>query len=222
VLQAAHGTAIQTPPATVDFNWRTGGPLYYDETLFIMSPLEGTETSYSGRKARLRPLRATDKQRFLVWRNDPDVRDFSLGFVFPVTAEMEDRWFEAAMNDQTRTRALFAIEDLEDDRLVGFVQLNRIDWTAHVGWFGIAIGEKDRQGKGLATEAMHLILRFGFHYLNLRKICLEVPSLNRRATELYTRIGFRPEGILQGQVYSRGEFHDLILMALFRENYREG
>jgi RimJ/RimL family protein N-acetyltransferase len=180
---------------------------------------EAQMISYTGGKTRLRPVRAADKECSIRWRNDPEVRDAALGYRFPVTELMEDAWYQSVLNDQSRTRAVFAIEDLADDLLVGFVQLNRIDWIGRTAWFAIVIGEKARQGKGLASDATHVILRYAFGALNLRKVCLEVPGFNTRARRLYDAIGFRLEGTQRAQVYLEGEYHDLHLMGLLRDEY---
>jgi len=175
--------------------------------------------THEGRVARLRPLRASDRERTLSWRNDPEIRDNALGYRFPVTEVMEEKWIAHALDDQSRTRVIFAIEDRKDGRLVGLIYLTEIDWISRVASFGIMIGDKARQGRGIATDAMHLILRYAFSCLNLRKICLRVADYNTRAQALYDRLGFAVEGRLRQHVYLEDTFHDVILMALFRDDY---
>lgn len=167
----------------------------------------------------MRPLKASDWRHSIRWRNDPQVREGVLGYRLPVTEVMEKQWFKTALNDQGKTRVVFAIEDAADGKMAGFVYLHRIDWVSRTAYFTILIGERDRQGKGMAREAMHLLYRYAFGVLNLRKICLEVAEYNRRARALYEEFGFQVEGRLQKQVYLADRYFDVILMALFREDY---
>lgn len=177
---------------------------------------------YEGQRARLRPLRRDDLERTRLWRNDPAIRDNTMGFRIPVTREMEDRWYDAAVEDQGRTRIVFAIEDVQDGKLVGFTQLYAVDWISGTAYFGIAIGERDRQGRGIGGEAMELLLGYAFGGLNLRKILLQVPAYNEVAKRLYDRFGFREEGRLHRQVYLDGAYHDVHVMALMREDHLSG
>ena len=94
-----------------------------------------------GQKCRLRPVRRSDIEASLAWRNDPAVRDPALGYRFPVTEVMEQRWYDQVLGDDSGRRASFAIEELADGRLAGFVHLTSIDWSCRSVQFGIVIGE---------------------------------------------------------------------------------
>lgn len=177
--------------------------------------------SYEGKLCRIRPLKADDIQRTIHWRNDPAVRDLSLGYRFPVTQKMEERWLETAMDDQSRTRVNFAIEENTTGDLVGLIHLNEIDWIARRSYFGIVIGEKQYQGRGIGKESMILLFRFAFNYLNLRKICLEVASFNTAGIGLYQKFGFAHEGLLMEHFFLDGKYHDLVLMSIFVDRFRE-
>jgi RimJ/RimL family protein N-acetyltransferase len=176
--------------------------------------------SYEGDKVRLRPIRKADAERSIAWRNDPEVRENTLGYRFPVTEEMEAKWYESALKDQDKTRVVFAIEALADDALIGIIQLNRIDWIARLAYLGITIGERAYHGQGFGTDATKVLLRYAFDGLNLRKVCLEVVSYNTRAMKLYRALGFTEEGRLRDQVCLDGAYHDVALMALFADDFR--
>jgi len=176
--------------------------------------------SYSGERVRLRPLRRSDAETSVVWRNDPVIRENLLGYRFPVTEKMEEKWFESALDDQSRLRVVFAIETIEDAVLIGFINLNQIDWIAKNCYFGISIGNKKYHGKGLAPESMRIMFRYAFDCLNLRKICLEVATFNNNAVALYNKFGFVEEGLLKEHIYLEGKYHDVILMRIFDHEFR--
>ena len=170
----------------------------------------------AGKAVVLRPLRVADRIKSMRWRNDPDVRDGILGYRFPVTEEMEADWVDAVLKDQSRTRVVLAIEDKTDSALVGFVYLNNIYWFARNAEFGMLIGERDRQGKGLARETLELVANYAFGTLNLHKIYLRVVAFNKRALNLYRTFGFAEEGIQRQQAFLRERYHDVVLMGLLR------
>ena len=54
--------------------------------------------------------------------------------------------------------------------MIGTVSLEGIDHINRCATLGIFIGNKDFRSKGYGTEAVQLILEYGFKYLNLKNI----------------------------------------------------
>jgi UDP-4-amino-4,6-dideoxy-N-acetyl-beta-L-altrosamine N-acetyltransferase len=177
--------------------------------------------SYEGERIRLRPVRRADLEKTILWRNDPAIRENMLGLRFPVTEKMEEKWYESVADDPSRSRVVFAIEKLADAELVGITHLSQIDWIARVAFFGIYIGDSRHHGQGMGREAMDILFRYAFDGLNLRKICLQVASYNEAAIRLYRCYGFKEEGVLKEQCYLEGSYHDVILMRLFADEFRQ-
>jgi RimJ/RimL family protein N-acetyltransferase len=176
-------------------------------------------TVIAGRTCRLRPLSRSDLAQSLKWRNDPVVRDAVLGYRFPVTETMEEGWYDRVLADQGGKRATFAIEDLADGALAGFVHLFDIDWPCRLAHFGIVIGETGRQGRGIGSEATALMMTYGFETLNLERIELRVADSNARARHIYARLGFVDEGRLRRAAFIGGAPADVIVMGLLREEF---
>ena len=110
------------------------------------------------------------------------------------------------------------IETLAGEYLGG-ISLFRILPVDHNAELGIVIGNKDQWGKGHATEAMELIIDYGFKELNLHMIYLMVVSFNSRAETIYRRLGFVEEGTLRQRIYRDGAYHDLISLSLLRSEW---
>ncbi len=175
--------------------------------------------SYEGIVARLRPLQKEDFRKSVIWRNNPNIRENSIGYRLPVTDLMEERWIDSAMDDQSKNRIVFAIESLADNNLIGLTHLNQIDWISRVCKFGITIGEEKYHGLGMATDSMLTLFNYAFQCLNLRKICLEVASFNAKAQRLYKNFGFTEEGTLKNHLFLNGKYHDITLMAIFHKEF---
>ncbi len=62
-----------------------------------------------------------------------------------------------------------------------------------LGWYL----DRAEQGKGLATEAAKLSLRFMFEHLNAHKVIVGMRDTNERSYRLAERLGFVREGQLR-------------------------
>jgi RimJ/RimL family protein N-acetyltransferase len=176
--------------------------------------------SYEGKTTRLRPLQKSDSKKSIVWRNDPDIREYAQGYRFPVTQQMEDKWYESTLDDQSHLRVVYAIETKEGNVLIGFIHLFQIDWISRLCYFGLSIGEKEYHGKGMAVDSSGIMFDYAFECLNMRKICIEVAAYNTHVITLYEKFGFVEEGRLKQQQYLDGAYHDMVLMGLFVDRYR--
>jgi UDP-4-amino-4,6-dideoxy-N-acetyl-beta-L-altrosamine N-acetyltransferase len=170
-------------------------------------------------RLRLRALNKADVPIFLQWRNDPEIRTLMLGNRFPVTAELEEAWFNERLNDRSNKIVYFTIETLNEKSPIGFIHLSNIDWISRTAMLGITIGNKNFHNKGYGSEAIGILLKYAFNELNIRKIYLEVVSFNERARKTYSSLGFSDEGTKIRHVYYNNEWHDIHLMALFNDAY---
>ncbi|MCI0709573.1 MAG: GNAT family N-acetyltransferase [Chloroflexi bacterium] len=84
---------------------------------------------------------------------------------------------------------------------------------------GIGIAEPAYREKGYGTEAMRLMLDYGFNELNLNRVELTVSSFNPRAIHVYKKVGFKEEGILRQCDYNDGQYYDVLVMSLLREEW---
>ena len=84
---------------------------------------------------------------------------------------------------------------------------------------GIFIGDKEYRSKGYGKEAIELILDFGFNYLNLHEIKLDVMAFNERAQKCYKKCGFKEYGRRRESVYLNGKYYDVISMDILRREF---
>jgi RimJ/RimL family protein N-acetyltransferase len=167
-----------------------------------------------GEQVRLRPFGPQDLPRLVGWRQDEELRRGALWNDAPFGLREAQRWLRAVANGADASRITLAIELRAGRRLVGLTNLTRIDRRAGTAYFGIVIGEKDCWGRGLASEALRLMLRRAAA-LRLRKVLLEVAADNPRAVAVYRRAGFTTEGILRRQLARRDGYVDVMVMAFF-------
>ena len=84
---------------------------------------------------------------------------------------------------------------------------------------GIFIGEEENRNKGYGTEALKLLIGYGFDYLNLNNIMLTVYSFNEGAINCYKKVGFKEFGKRRKAVMLKNKRYDIIYMDIIREEY---
>jgi len=168
-----------------------------------------------GSQLILRAVTRDDLPRYTTWLNDYDVSRH-LGHLRPFNLEDETDWFERQRQD---TASLHLAIETKAGAHIGSVSLMNINQRVQSAELGIVIGTKEDWSKGYGTEAILLMLRYGFKQLNLNRIYLRVNSDHHGAIKCYTRCGFSQEGIMRQATFREGQFIDQILMSILRSEY---
>jgi RimJ/RimL family protein N-acetyltransferase len=134
---------------------------------------------------------------------------------------MEQSWFDRVLADQGLRRASFTIEQVEQERPIGFVHLTEINWPCRSAQFGIVIGDSTLHGHGIGTEATRLVIRYSFDTLNLERIELRVAESLSAARHIYEKLGFVEEGKLRRAAYLAGKPIDIVVMGLLRHEFKD-
>lgn len=151
------------------------------------------------------------------WERDTEYHRLADGDPAQLWSEKKMKeWMEKRM--QRENLHEFSIRSLADDRLIGAVGLF-VNWPHRDAWVGIAIGERDFWGRGYGTDAMRLILQYGFTEMNLRRVSLAVHSYNTRARRSYEKAGFRLEGAMRGDQLKEGRRSDSVFMGILHEEW---
>ena len=174
-----------------------------------------------GERVILGPIKREYIESFLKWFNDPEITQY-LVIYRPMTRMAEEEWMENLKNreDTIHFSIVIPIED-GTEKLIGNCGIHRIDWKNRVGEVGIAIGEKEYQNKGYGTEALRLLLDYGFNTVNLNRLELSTYDFNVRALESYKKIGLIEEGRKRQFVWINGRYHDAIIMSILAEEWRK-
>ena len=157
--------------------------------------------------------KGTGQHTFPKPRQDPEVKKSSVA----------DYTNSALINSLTKSRTdyTFAIKDRLNDKHIGNITLQSIDWVARNAEITIMIGEKDYWGKGVGEEAWRLIIDWGFYTLNLNRLQCGTFSNNIGMQKLATKVGMKKEGRRPKAVYKNGEYLDVLLYGILKEDYRK-
>ena len=134
-----------------------------------------------GDRIYLSPKGASDDeiQKFTEWMNDFEVTDYIGRSGNLITLIGEKDYLENIAKDSKNRN--FDIITLNDNKLIGTVSLENINFIERSAILGIFIGDKDFRNNGYGTEAIKLLLEYGFKYLNLHSIRLDLLAVNERA-----------------------------------------
>lgn len=73
--------------------------------------------------------------------------------------------------------------------------------------------------KGLMSEALQIVIDYGFNTMNLHRIEALVGPGNIPSLKLMDKFGFRREGHMRQHYHKNGEIHDSIIFSLLRSEY---
>jgi RimJ/RimL family protein N-acetyltransferase len=128
-------------------------------------------------------------------------------------------WFEKDLDSLLPGHLDFGIRTLAEDNLIGFIGFDGINWTNRDSFVAIGIGEPDFWSKGFGSDAMRLMLRYGFTELNLHRISLTVFEQNPRGIRSYEKCGFIHEGRIRNFLLRDGKRSDMLYMGILRQEW---
>ena len=168
----------------------------------------------------LRGFNEDDYRQINVWRNDRDIqRLVSTSFKY-VSEAIEREWVKNKMLDNRRDIYL-AICRKENDKMIGYVSINSIDYINRSAYGGGIILDKEYQDGIARYEVGILIRQLVFDDLNINRYegrCLVEHVSSRIIMEA---TGYQLEGIIRESVYKDGKYHDQCVYSLLRKDYYE-
>jgi len=170
----------------------------------------------SGERLFLSPQNPDDAETYAKWLNDPAVTVPLGGYSMMFTPARLRKELE---NNEDNSAQWYSIVLCEGDRLIGTVHFMNINWVHRSATLGIYIGEQADRGQGYGTEAVHLLLGYGFHTLNLHNIQLQVLASNTQAIACYEKVGFREIGRRRQAEFHGGNYVDVVHMDILSSEF---
>ena len=171
-----------------------------------------------GERIYLRSLTQEDcSGAYLHWFNDAQVCQFNGHHYFPYTVA-EAKAYVAAVNESRRDLVV-AIALRDDDRHIGNVALQNIDFISRCAEFAVVIGDKECWGQGFAREAGRLILDHGFLVLNLHRVYCGTTENNRAMRSLAEHLGMKEEGRRRQALFKSDRYLDIVEYGVLKNDY---
>lgn len=169
-------------------------------------------------------LRAIDPDDYLIsykWRKDFDLIS---GYSMPryVSMKTEQKWALRAIEEhETGKSVRLVICTTDEDKIIGFINLLNINFQNKSCETSIIIGDREYHRKGVAAEARVMLFKYAFFELELERILARVLSLNTAAIFNAVKFGYVKEGTLRNSIFRNGEYQDVHLYSILREEFIE-
>ena len=175
---------------------------------------------WQGEHVRLRAVEPEDWKIFTQWDLDSDMARECYWVPFPKSQEAArkhalDSSLEAPKDDNFN----MVIEN-EKGEFVGVINPHDCDVRNGTFKYGLAV-RREYQRRGYASEAIRLVLRYFFEELRYQKVTVEIYDFNEASIKLHEKLGYQHEGRIRREYFTRGEYHDTIIMGMTREEWRD-
>jgi RimJ/RimL family protein N-acetyltransferase len=167
----------------------------------------------AGDRVRLRGVREDDLPTLAKAEMDAGILVTLADRVVPPSeAAAKERIAKWSANEDDRLG--FSIETLDDPSvLVGHVGLWGWQTKDRCATIGIALG-REHIGRGYGTDAMRVMVSYGFRELGLHRIQLGVSPFNPAGIRAYEKAGFAEEGRRREVVWHDGRWYDEVMMSV--------
>jgi len=160
----------------------------------------------------LRSFKMSDAESVAENVNNKTTYRNTLAIPYPYALKNAKQWLREIINNRRRKipkSVVFAIEIKE--QAVGSISINKIK-QEHKAEIGYWLGEK-YQGKGIMTQAIKEITKYGFKELKLRRVYAQVFSFNEGSKRVLEKNGYKFEGTLKKGVKKNGKFFNCCIFA---------
>lgn len=171
-----------------------------------------------GKIVTLRPIEKSDLEFVRSLINDPEMERTIVGWSWPISAKDEEAWYNTFQNSASSLRYII---ETEVDGIVGLTGLANIDWkNGSAKGAGIRV-RKDIHTRGIATDAYMTMFRYAFNELRLHRISTSAFEDNVASLRFQEKCGCKREGLLREAIFKEGEYKNLVLMGILKEEYDE-
>ena len=177
-------------------------PTLYTERLSLraMHPIDAEDMFDYARRPEV--------TKYLLWREHKDVeytRDY-LNYI-------SGRYALGSFFD-------WALIDRESRRMIGTCGFTRIDTANNSAEIGYVLNP-DFHRRGLGSEAVRRILKFGFEELGLQRIEARFMQGNEASLALMKSVGMTFEGYMRDLMLVKGEYRTIGVSSILRSEYEE-
>ncbi|WP_121662064.1 GNAT family N-acetyltransferase [Metabacillus litoralis] len=125
----------------------------------------------------------------------------------------EINWYKTIRKDGTGIR--WGVTLKGDGKIIGSCGFLNMVTKHHRAEVGFELN-KDYWGKGIASEALEAVVKFGFHHYQLERIEALIEPANLPSQKLVEKQGFTREGLLRHYEYTCGKFDDLYMYSIIK------
>lgn len=151
---------------------------------------------------------------YVDWLNDPETNRYLESRFFPHTLDSTLQFVERCLTcSSTLLLGIRSIDLL--GKHVGNIKVGNIDMHHGLGEIGILIGDKSAWGKGIASQAIRLMINVARDQLGLRKLTAGCYASNVGSKKAFLKAGFIIAGERKAHFLLEGKTESFVLMDYF-------
>jgi len=171
-----------------------------------------------GKNIILRSIESDDLGLLHKWANDPDIQYMLGGWHFPTNMNDQRKWFDLLSCNSSNQR--FVITETGNSHLaIGMANLVNINFKDGNAEHGLLL-DKSYRGKGLGFDVVNTVATYAFNELRLNRLETTIISINEPSLRLFTKCGWKKEGVLRNWYFRKGGYIDKIIFGLLREDFK--
>ena len=168
-------------------------------------------------------LRAVEREDLKLLRDWRNLTNFRKNFreVRELSLADQEQWYDHLQKSK-HLNFMFTIVRLSDNKPVGACGLLYINWINRSADFSFYIGEDGVyiDDQGIAFEAAHLLIDYGFSNLNLNKIWMELYEFDSRKLNFFKhQLNFKEDGCLRQNCFEDGRYWNSYIISLLRTDF---
>lgn len=156
-----------------------------------------------GETVNLRTIEEEDVEFIHEHKNDPRIW-LPVGWPWPANRTQHREFFEETLSDDESVSLLIAVEG----EPVGMTNFHELEQESDRGELGYWIAP-EQQKQGYGTEAVGLLVEYGFAQLGLHRVGARVFEFNEASGALLEKLGFTHEGVNREAAFFEGEYQDV-------------
>ena len=162
----------------------------------------------------LRPIKDSELELMLSWRNAPVVRE-NMYTSHEISLTEHMAWWARIRESESQQYFMYEFQG-KPLGIVGFTDIDRSNRNS--SWAFYASPEAPK-GNGSRMEI--LALYYAFNKLMLHKLCCEVLAFNTPVVKMHEKFGFKVEGVLRDQYHRDGQYIDVYRLGLLSTEWSE-
>lgn len=168
----------------------------------------------------LRPFNLDDAKDVQRLAGNKKIAETTLGMPHPYPDGIAEEWISTHQKEYEENKGIvWAITKNDSNELVGAIgfklrpEFNKAEFGF---WIGVPFWNK-----GYASEALSVILKYGFEELKLNKIYAHHFITNPASGKVMLKNGLKEEGYLREDIIKNGEYIDVKIYSILRKEYLE-
>lgn len=171
-------------------------------------------------RLQLRPIGLSDTLEIQENASIREIADTMISLPHPYPAGEAECYITRKQKERNAgSSTTFVIEKREQKGFIGLIEVRDIDREHSQGELSFWLARR-AWGHGYMSEVVQVIVQYGFEVLNLNRLFAYHMLRNPATGRVLEKSGFRQEGLLRQRVQKWGEYEDVVLMAILRQDWQ--